>query len=191
MCNNTPSSSAPSRPSRWKTPRQAIQRHTLGLSLAEVLISLAISSMLLVGMATAFNATGLAMENNERFFRANQAARVATNQFMAQVRRCTTVKNASSTLVQLLTYDGFDKTWKYIPAAGSTPGQLVVIDNATATQHILADNVAAARFTNVTGTDANNHTVYAQIGLTLTIKVGNDQVIVSGAAAPRTSLLYN
>ena len=59
-----------------------------GLSLAEVMISLAITSMLLTAIAAAFQSSSQVIENNDRFFRATQSARVAINQITTEVRRC-------------------------------------------------------------------------------------------------------
>ena len=53
-----------------------ITRSRLGLSLAEVMISLAISSSLLVAVAAAFSSSSKAIENNDQFTRAAQAAQV-------------------------------------------------------------------------------------------------------------------
>src|SRR5207248_2657435 len=57
------------------------------LSLAEVMIALAITSMLLTAIAAAFQSSTQVIENNDKFFRATQSARVATNQILTEVRR--------------------------------------------------------------------------------------------------------
>ena len=62
-----------------------------GLSIAEVLISLAITSMLLVGVATAYNASANAVEGNDRFFRATQAGRVTMTQLLNEIRKAESV----------------------------------------------------------------------------------------------------
>ncbi|HEX2973414.1 MAG TPA: prepilin-type N-terminal cleavage/methylation domain-containing protein, partial [Tepidisphaeraceae bacterium] len=51
----------------WLRPRR-------GLSLVEVMISLVICSLLLTAVATAFRASTMAIEDNDQFFRASQAA---------------------------------------------------------------------------------------------------------------------
>src|SRR3954469_10482361 len=58
-----------------------------GLSIAEVLISLAISTFLLVAVAAAYNASADAVEMNDKFFRATQAGRVTMNQLLTEIRR--------------------------------------------------------------------------------------------------------
>jgi Tfp pilus assembly protein PilW len=55
--------------------RPARRRRRLGLSLVEVMISTAISATLLLAAGGAFVASTKAIENNDRFFTASQAAR--------------------------------------------------------------------------------------------------------------------
>ena len=63
-------------------------RRNRGLGLVELVVSLAIAAMLLTAVAAAYSATTTAIEMNDQFFRASQAARVSINQIMAEVRRC-------------------------------------------------------------------------------------------------------
>jgi type II secretory pathway component PulJ len=69
-------------------------RSRRGLSIAEVLISLAISAMLLVGVATAYNASASAVEGNDRFFRATQAGRVTMTQLINEIRKAESINVA-------------------------------------------------------------------------------------------------
>src|SRR5690348_5545531 len=59
-----------------------------GMSLPEVLISLAISSIVLTGVAVAWVTASNVVQQNDQFFRATQAARVSVNQLMTEARRC-------------------------------------------------------------------------------------------------------
>src|SRR5690606_20135108 len=68
-------------------PRASRPRRNQGLSLVELLISLAISVMLLTAVAAAFHSTTTAVEVNDRFFRASQTARIAATQMSAAVRQ--------------------------------------------------------------------------------------------------------
>ena len=67
------------------------RRGARGLSIAEVLLSLAISAMLLVGVAAAYNASANAVDGNDRFFRATQAGRVTMTQLMNEIRKAESV----------------------------------------------------------------------------------------------------
>lgn len=59
-----------------------------GLSLPEAMISLAITSLLLVAVATAFTNASQAIEMNDTFFRCTQAARVTMDQTLGEIRNC-------------------------------------------------------------------------------------------------------
>src|SRR5687768_3027694 len=58
-----------------------------GMSLVEVMISLAISATLLAAVAAAFSASASAIEINDQFVRASQAARISVNQVMSEIRK--------------------------------------------------------------------------------------------------------
>ena len=58
-----------------------------GFSIAEVMLSLAITSMLLVGVSAAYSASANAVDGNDRFFRSTQAARVSMTQLVTEIRR--------------------------------------------------------------------------------------------------------
>src|SRR5690242_12291882 len=83
-----------------------------GLSLVEVMVSLAITSALLVAVAAAFDASASAVDLNDKFFRSSQAARVCINQIMAEVRRCQSGTVDSSSLIITLN-TGENRTYQY------------------------------------------------------------------------------
>ena len=62
-----------------------------GLSIAEVMLGLAITSLLLVGVSAAYSASANAVDGNDRFFRTTQAARVTMNQLLTEIRRADSV----------------------------------------------------------------------------------------------------
>ena len=68
------------------------------------MISLAITSMLLTAIAAAFQSSSQVIQNNDRFFRATQSARVAINQIITEVRRCDAIDDSkiSSNLLPIL-----------------------------------------------------------------------------------------
>ena len=70
------------------------RRPVRGLSIAEVMISLAISSMLLVGVAAAYSASADSVEANDKFFRVTQAGRVTMTQLMTEIRRADQIVTA-------------------------------------------------------------------------------------------------
>jgi prepilin-type N-terminal cleavage/methylation domain-containing protein len=147
-----------------------------GLSLAECLISLAITASLLTAAAAAFHASTQAIEDNDQFYRASQAARVSLNQIMTQVRRCQSgVVDTNSLEVmtdtgEKRTYalDGTNLTMTFTPAGTLVPAKM-------------ASNVQSLTF----GTDGKSVT------MTITIAVGKNTVTMCGSAFPRRLVTYN
>ncbi len=165
-----------------------------GLSLVEVLISLAIAAMLLVAVGAAFTASAQAMEVNDEFFMATQSARISLARVLTDVRRGTAEEDALTDRVRILTTPSdplqppHDRTYEYRPATK----QLVVItnDNATDPDYVLAENVSALTFTKMIGKDANNTNCVERLAMTITITVGKNSVQLSGSAAPRRYLIH-
>src|SRR5438132_4535315 len=97
--------SPPARPPR--------RRRRAGLGMVEALISLAICAALLTAVAAAFRASADAIEQNDQFFRATQAARVALTRILTQVRRGTPATDSTSSNLHLLTDNGLDVSYHY------------------------------------------------------------------------------
>ncbi|HLL89992.1 MAG TPA: type II secretion system protein, partial [Tepidisphaeraceae bacterium] len=144
-------------PAGRRTP--AVRRPArAGMSLVEVLVSLAITAALLTAVASAFSASTTIISTNDEYYRATQAARVAMNLIMSDCRRGTPDDaDWSQTHCRVLVWNNgkpVDRTYSY-DAANK---QLRVLDNdtttnPTATQFVVARNVAAARF--FVGNDGN------------------------------------
>lgn len=167
-----------------------------GWSLIEVMLTLAISAMLLTAIAGAFSASASAIRENDRFFRATQAARVAMNQILDAVRRAHAVQlttsasppsTVSSSWVESLTFDGHDYTYQY------ANGQLVLIDNGTtgSPQFTLAHNVTSAQFVGEYAPNPNTGALRCvKVTLDIVIEIGDNQVHLSGSAVPRRTISY-
>jgi prepilin-type N-terminal cleavage/methylation domain-containing protein len=169
-----------------------------GLSLAEVMISLAITSMLLTAIAAAFQSSSQVIENNDRFFRATQSARVAINQITTEVRRCDAIddQNITATLLPILRpaetrpANEAMRYYKY----DATNKRLVIYFKYTngtlSAEYPIAEAVQAAPFSWDMGTDANNAVCVARLSVAMEVKVGSSDIRLSGSAAPRRSLNY-
>jgi Tfp pilus assembly protein PilW len=83
--------------------KAARHRPRAGLSLAEAMVALAITSALLVAVAAAFSAASAAVNENDEFFHATQSARVTLNRILNDVRRGT-VSNVFTAKGESLTY---------------------------------------------------------------------------------------
>jgi type II secretory pathway component PulJ len=149
------------------------------LSLAEVMISLAISAMLLTAVAAAFSASSEAIEVNDEFFRASQAARVSMNQILTEIRRANLIKTASSsTNLAMTAHDTKDRDYIYDAAAKKL--QLVTSDPG-APNYTLTSNCSSASFAYDNPTGAQ----IVRVSVTIVVQVGKNVIRLTGSAAPR------
>ena len=154
--------------------------------MVEATISIAIAAMLLVAIGAAFVSMADAVNANEEFFRATQAARVAIVQIEAAIRRCDTCNVPSGARVDLITYDEKDISYAY----DSASQQLRLITNYSNTDadYVLARNVTAASFAaeseNYPGTTTSR---IVRVVISIDVKVGNQQVRLSTSVVPRRS----
>jgi hypothetical protein len=169
-----------------------------GLSISEVLISLAIVSMLLVAVGGAFTASASAIDLNDRFFRASQAGRVSMNQVLSVARTSQACQVGSqsnptgdivtSTMLQVLTAD--DELRTYIHNAGDQTLRLIIGDDMSHPGHILARHVSSASFTGVLERDpATNLRRVVRVVVTVRTQIGDQALEMSGSVAPRRSIL--
>lgn len=160
---------------RIPSPTRARSR---GLGLIELLFSLVISALLLSAVAIAFAASSDAIEMNDQFFRATQAARVSVTQIMAEVRKSTggVVDTDSLELTPPLGEKrlySFDSTNKRLT--------LTFPDQLTPPTYTLARNVDSVSFF----TDGQT------ISMNVTVKIGRNQVTLNGSSMPRRTVSYN
>lgn len=152
-----------------------------GMSLVEVMISLAISSTLLAAVAAAFTASASAIEHNDQFVRAAQAARISVSQIMSEVRKAQVGDPGTSGLVQ-------DQRLELTTDAGvrriySLVGQelMMTVDDPIAPEPVrLAGNIESLRFS--TNGDS--------VSMLVTVKVGSNSATLSGSAVPRRIMQF-
>jgi len=175
----------------------------LAMSLPEVLISLAITALLLTAVASAFSASSSAIEINDRFFRASQAARISLAQMCYIIRRSDTCAiqgwngvSASATGTQLhMTYlDAVtgalqDVSFKF----DATTNQLQLLNNATSVTYTLAHNISSVSFTAdmVADPQSQNGTKTASnITIDITPSINNQTIHIRGSSQPRRLIVY-
>jgi prepilin-type N-terminal cleavage/methylation domain-containing protein len=156
--------------------RQRGQRRNRGLSLIEALISLAIAAMLLTAVAAAYAAASDAIKANDQFFRASQAARVTVNQITKEVRTCQSGVVDTTTL-ELTTAGGQIRTYAY---DATTKKLMMSIDAPVPMTAPIASNVEKVLF----------QTEGQTISVSITVKVGVNEVTLNGSAIPRRTLTY-
>jgi len=159
-------------------------RYKNGFTIVELLLALAITSILLAAVAVAFNASMINYRRNEDIFKAINSARQALFRITTQLRTATAVDpNAPGNECTFITADGNDITYRYTAAEN----KLYLIDNLSAADYVLCDNVAAMTFSKTTRTeDAETYVISVHISMTVTS--GNVQQTVSSAAVIRKNL---
>ena len=154
-------------------------KYKTGFTIAELLIALAISAMLLVAVAVAFNASAVNYRENEEIFRTINSARQALFRITTQFRTSYAVDpSAPSNECSFFTSAAEDITYEY----RSTDKKLYLITNSDGQEYVLCDNVAAMSF-NRTPTDDLLDCKSVQISMTVTH--GDLQRTVSAAAVRR------
>jgi len=149
-----------------------------GLSLVEALIALSITAMLLTSVAAAFHASTAAIEMNDQFYRASQAARVSLNQIMTGVRKCQSGEVDTSSLT-LTTETGQDRT--YSLDGTNLMMTLTLPGNTVPSSFKLASNIKTLKF----DTDGKS------ISMLVTVAVGTNEVTLCGSGFPRRLIVYH
>jgi len=151
-----------------------------GLTLVDATISLAICAMLLTAVAWAYSASSSAIERNDEFFRASNAARVSLQQILSEVRRCQTMSfnPATPERLNVVTAAGAEYTYRYDSASRTL--LLVNNDDPTDLGHAMARDITALSFSG----DSSS------ICLTLTVSINGTPVTLSGSAVPRRKVTY-
>ena len=155
-----------------------------GFSLAELLIALAITAILLVAVAIAFNASVINYSENEDIFRTINNARQALSRMTSQIRTADAVDpNSATNECSLITANNDDITYRY----NSGDKKLYLIDNSSGNSYTLCDNVTAMTFTKNTATEGSV-TYVKSVQISIIVASGDIQRAVSAAAVVRRNL---
>ena len=119
-----------------------------GFTMAELLIALMITGMLLAAIAFAFSASVKNFNDNREIFLAANKARQALTQIVPRLR--TGQPSSSSPLNECAFFDAAVHNWKY--RYDSSDNKLYLDDISNNSTHLLCDNVTAMTFTkNISG----------------------------------------
>jgi Tfp pilus assembly protein PilW len=173
-------------------------RASHGLSIVEVLISLAISALLLTGVAAAYNASASAVESNDRFFRATQAARVTMNQLLTEIRRAESVLCEPGNGSIIITRPQADRLtdeqsreYRYDATSKKITLRIFYKNASNVTwsspAYSLASNVESATF----GPPDLVGGAETRIPLALDVKIDANTVRLSGSSSPRRLSVCN
>jgi prepilin-type N-terminal cleavage/methylation domain-containing protein len=159
-------------------PRRASRAARAGLSLVEVLIALSITAMLLTAVAAAFSASAKAIEVNDQFFRATQAARVSVNRVVSDLRRCDHGRVYGTNVLEITSTTGSTHSYTFD----------AVNQRLTLTQGIAPDITVSQLASNVES--CSFYTDNSSVGMNIIVTVGNNKIALSGSAIPRRRMVY-
>jgi len=159
-------------------------RNKTGFTIAELLIALAISGILLAAVAVAINGSVINYEQNEDIFKTINSARQALFRITTQLRTANAADpNSPSNQCTFITADGENITYDFRAANK----KLYLITNSDGQEYLLCDNVTAMTFTkNVVTEDSLIKVKSVQINMT--VASGNVQKTISSAAVIRRNL---
>lgn len=176
-----------------------------GMGLLEVMVSLAICSLLLVACATAFTASASAINNNDAFFRCAQAGRVTVDQILAEIRNCDSMDMSVANTIKIvraakgpatqeyyLAPNEVSRSFVYDPVKKRITLQITYIASQSPVYE-LTGNVASCSFGPADmGSDYNGLSMPVRVPITVTITTGGNSVLLAGSAVPRraTTMRY-
>jgi prepilin-type N-terminal cleavage/methylation domain-containing protein len=169
------------------TPQDTLRwKYESGFTIVELLVALAIASILLAAVATAFNASIINYRENEDIFKAINSARGALLRITSQLRTADAVDPTSpANECTLITAGGDDITYQY----NNGDNKLYLIDNLSGSNYVLCDNVTAMTFTKDTVIIEGIEKVRS-VQVSITVVRGNAQRKISAAAVIRRNLSW-
>ena len=168
--------------SRAVIAAKAGRRCERGFSIAELLIALAITGILLAAVAVALNASIINYRENEDIFKAVNSAHQALSRITSQLRTGYWVDpNAPGNECSFFTADAQDITYQY----SSADNTLYLITNGGGQQYILCENVVSMSFIK---TRTDEWSDCKSVQMSMTVQSGNVQRTLSAAAVIRRNL---
>lgn len=155
-----------------------------GFTIAELLLALAIASILLTAVAVAINGSIINYRENEDMFKVINSARQALFRITTQLRTADAVEpNSPANECTLITSNGDAITYRY--NNGDNKLYLITNDDLSDPDYVLCDNVAAMTFTKTLTDDLTD---CKSVQISITVARGNVQKKISAAAVVRRNL---
>jgi len=159
-------------------------RYERAFTIAEVLIVLAITGILLTAVAVAFNASIINYRQNEQMFKTINNARQALCRMTSQLRTGHAVEpNAPNNECSFFTADNSNITYRYTDA----DNKLYVITNSNGHQYVLCENVTSMSFIKTPTADGDCKSVQMSMTVQSPDQVGVQRTL-SAAAVIRRNL---
>jgi len=163
-------------------------KYESGFTIVELLLALAIASILLATVATAFNASFINYRQNEDMFKVINSARQSLFRLTSQLRTADAVDPTSpANECTLITAGGDDITYRYNNADNKL--YLITNDDLSDPDYVLCDNVTAMTFTKDTVIIESIEKVRS-VQVSITVVYGNVERKISAAAVIRRNLSW-
>jgi len=157
-------------------------RNKNGFTMAELLIALAVTAMLLVAVAAAFNASAINYRENNDIFNAVNSARQALTRITTQLRTANAVNpNSPNNECALITASREDITYRY------NSGDKTLYLETNGNSYVLCKNVADMTFTKDKVVEGSETKVKG-VQISITVAAGDIQRTLSAAAVIRRNL---
>ena len=169
------------------TPEDTLRwKYESGFTVVELLLALAIASILLATVATAFNASIINYRQNEDIFKVINSARQSLFRLTSQLRTADAVDPTSPVNeCTLITAGGDDITYRYNNADNKL--YLITNDDLSDPDYVLCENVTAMTFTKDTVIIESIEKVRS-VQVSITVACGNVERKISAAAVIRRNL---
>ena len=169
------------------TPEDTLRwKYESGFTVVELLLALAIASILLATVATAFNASIINYRQNEDIFKVINSARQSLFRLTSQLRTADAVDPTSPVNeCTLITAGGDDITYRYNNADNKL--YLITNDDLSDPDYVLCNNVTAMTFTKDTVIIESIEKVRS-VQVSITVASGNVERKISAAAVIRRNL---
>lgn len=153
-----------------------------GFTVAEMLVVLVITGLLITAVAVAFQASIVNYRENEHIFKTINNARQALTRMTSQLRTGYFVDpNAPNNECSFFTAGGSDITYQY----RSPDSKLYLITNSDGQEYVLCEDVTAMTFAKLPTADGSD---CKSVQVSMTVQSGNMQRTVSAAAVIRRNL---
>ena len=161
-------------------------KYKTGFTIAELLVALTISMLLLAAVAFAFQSSMINYQENEDIFIVTNSARQALFRMTTQLRTADAVDpNSPSNQCTFLTSNDENITYDY----RSADNKLYLITNSNGNEYVLCDNVTAMTFTLETFLDEEDgFTKVKSVQISMTVVNGDIEKTISSAAVVRRNL---
>jgi prepilin-type N-terminal cleavage/methylation domain-containing protein len=165
--------------------KMSTKKHKAGFTIVELLISLAITVLLLTAVAIAVNASAMNYKENKSIFDTVNSARQALYRITTQLRTADSVDpNTADNLCSFFQSASNDfMTYSY----DSSDNTLYLINNSISESYTLCENVTAMTFTKNSAV-VDDLTIVKSVQITMTVSDGNITQNFSAAAVIRRNL---